>query len=366
MTTTVRLAGRTRRRVSSLALGASRACTLGAPDPAPTQPAPGHGGPTISADKRPRRRRRSPPTWPLTGVAGEPVEPRPALAVKIENTSQARPQTGLDQADVVWETVVEFQVSRFVAVFHSQVPEEVGPIRSVRPMDPIILAPDARPAGVLRRAARGSCRSSQGLGHPAAEPRRRAPRACTARATARPRTTSTARSRRSGESREQDAPGRRRGSSSLFARTADAAPRPSPTGTPASHARRSASPLPSNPCWDVGRGSPARGSATRARRRRPRAAASSCRRSTSSSIIARHPDPGFNAQGGAPVPTYELVGSGKGFVATGGKSIAVTLEEGRRRTSRCGCSLPTASRRCWRPATRGSSSSPRARVAAPL
>ncbi|MGY4645467.1 hypothetical protein ACVW07_003300 [Cellulomonas sp. URHB0016] len=81
-----------------------------------------------------------PPTWPLTGVLGDPVA-RPALAVKIENTAVARPQTGLEQTDVVWETIVEFDVSRFIAVFHSQVPAEVGPIRSVRPMDPVILAP---------------------------------------------------------------------------------------------------------------------------------------------------------------------------------------------------------------------------------
>ena len=66
---------------------------------------------------------------------------RPALAVKIENSGDARPQTGLDQADNVWEEVVEGGISRFVAVFHSQVPAEVGPIRSVRPMDPAIVAP---------------------------------------------------------------------------------------------------------------------------------------------------------------------------------------------------------------------------------
>ena len=66
---------------------------------------------------------------------------RPALAVKIENSSEARPQTGLDQADNVWEQVVEGGISRFVAVYHSKVPAEVGPIRSVRPMDPAIAAP---------------------------------------------------------------------------------------------------------------------------------------------------------------------------------------------------------------------------------
>ncbi len=79
--------------------------------------------------------------WPLTGVAADEVADRPALAVKIENAPQARPQTGLEQADVVWEEVVEGGITRFVAVFHSQVPQSVGPVRSVRPMDPAIVAP---------------------------------------------------------------------------------------------------------------------------------------------------------------------------------------------------------------------------------
>ncbi len=61
--------------------------------------------------------------------------------MKIENPREVRPQTGLDAADVVWEQVVEGGVTRFVAVFHSAIPAEVGPIRSVRPMDPAITAP---------------------------------------------------------------------------------------------------------------------------------------------------------------------------------------------------------------------------------
>ncbi|WP_235866212.1 DUF3048 domain-containing protein [Serinibacter arcticus] len=81
-----------------------------------------------------------PPTWPLTGVSGAP-EVRPAVAVKIENSSESRPQTGLDAADVVWEEMVEGGITRFNAVYHSQVPETVGPIRSVRPMDAGIAAP---------------------------------------------------------------------------------------------------------------------------------------------------------------------------------------------------------------------------------
>lgn len=66
---------------------------------------------------------------------------RPAVAVKIENSAQSRPQTGLEAADVVWEEMVEGGITRFNAVYHSAIPETVGPIRSVRPMDAAIAAP---------------------------------------------------------------------------------------------------------------------------------------------------------------------------------------------------------------------------------
>ena len=79
--------------------------------------------------------------WPLTGVESGAVAARPALAVKIENSIDARPQTGLNAADIVWEEVVEGGITRFVAVYHSTVPGQIGPIRSVRPMDTAIAAP---------------------------------------------------------------------------------------------------------------------------------------------------------------------------------------------------------------------------------
>ncbi|MBD8079491.1 DUF3048 domain-containing protein [Cellulosimicrobium arenosum] len=82
-----------------------------------------------------------PLVWPLTGVRADEVAQRPALAVKIENAPQARPQTGLEQADVVWEEVVEGGITRFLAVYHSQEPALVGPVRSVRPTDPQLVAP---------------------------------------------------------------------------------------------------------------------------------------------------------------------------------------------------------------------------------
>lgn len=85
-----------------------------------------------------------PETWPLTGLerpANARARARQAVAVKIENTSAARPQSGLEAADIVFEELVEGGVTRYNAIFHSQQPEEIGPVRSVRPMDPAIAAP---------------------------------------------------------------------------------------------------------------------------------------------------------------------------------------------------------------------------------
>jgi hypothetical protein len=79
--------------------------------------------------------------WPLTGVEAAEAVQRPALAVKIENSVSARPQSGLGAADMVWEQVVEGGITRFVAVYHSMLPPEIGPVRSVRPMDPGIAGP---------------------------------------------------------------------------------------------------------------------------------------------------------------------------------------------------------------------------------
>ncbi len=65
----------------------------------------------------------------------------PSLAVKIDNHEFARPQVGIDRADVVFEELVEGGLTRYVALFHADVPELVGPVRSIRPMDPDILTP---------------------------------------------------------------------------------------------------------------------------------------------------------------------------------------------------------------------------------
>lgn len=81
--------------------------------------------------------------WPLTGLPtdGADATAAPVLIVKIDNTPSSRPQAGLAMADLVFDVLVEGGVSRFLAVFQSAVPEEVGPVRSAREVDPKLIEP---------------------------------------------------------------------------------------------------------------------------------------------------------------------------------------------------------------------------------
>jgi len=85
----------------------------------------------------------APPLFPLTGApAPDPnAANRPALTIKIENISTARPQSGLDRADLVYEEIVEGGITRFVAIFQSHDADPVGSIRSLRPTDPELVRP---------------------------------------------------------------------------------------------------------------------------------------------------------------------------------------------------------------------------------
>jgi hypothetical protein len=84
-----------------------------------------------------------PARWPLTGIGSEEELPeRPALLVKVDNSSLARPfHEGLEAADIVYEQVVEGGVTRYVAVFHSNLPSRIAPVRSARPHDIDIVTP---------------------------------------------------------------------------------------------------------------------------------------------------------------------------------------------------------------------------------
>ena len=97
--------------------------------------------------------------WPLTGLPAEGQAPtHPAMVVKIDNTYSSNPQIGLGKADLVAEELVEGGVTRLAVFFYSQVPDRVGPVRSmratdigiVRPADAVLVASGGAPPTVRR------------------------------------------------------------------------------------------------------------------------------------------------------------------------------------------------------------------------
>lgn len=71
-------------------------------------------------------------TYPLTGIkTKENVNDR-IVSVMVNNHTRARPQTGLTKADIVFEILAEGYITRFLAMFQSEKPEVVGPVRSAR------------------------------------------------------------------------------------------------------------------------------------------------------------------------------------------------------------------------------------------
>jgi hypothetical protein len=80
-------------------------------------------------------------TGPFTGASESIPSGLPAVVVKVSNNSSAsrRALIGLDRADVVFEERIEASATRFAAVFHSELPANVGPVRSGRTTDIAIL-----------------------------------------------------------------------------------------------------------------------------------------------------------------------------------------------------------------------------------
>jgi Protein of unknown function (DUF3048) N-terminal domain/Protein of unknown function (DUF3048) C-terminal domain len=101
-----------------------------------TQPEPSSTtGPVVAANAQ-----------PLTGLPLDPAVPaRAALIVKIDNAPKARPQAGINQADVVVEEGVEGGVTRFATLFHSHDASSVGPVRSARSTDLLFARQVGRP-----------------------------------------------------------------------------------------------------------------------------------------------------------------------------------------------------------------------------
>ncbi len=71
--------------------------------------------------------------FPLTGLFSTGQKDARPIAVMVENSPAARPQSGLGDADVVYEILAEGDITRFAAFYHSRSPVKVGPVRSIRP-----------------------------------------------------------------------------------------------------------------------------------------------------------------------------------------------------------------------------------------
>jgi hypothetical protein len=82
-----------------------------------------------------------PPRCPLTGqlAPNGAIPDRPALAVKVENLPESRPQSGLNDTDIVYEEPVEAGITRFIAIFQCGDASRVEPVRSARLEDPDVV-----------------------------------------------------------------------------------------------------------------------------------------------------------------------------------------------------------------------------------
>jgi hypothetical protein len=69
---------------------------------------------------------------PLNGLPVATVSEQRPVAVMVNNFHAARPQSGLSSADVVYELLAEGDITRFLAIFQSNIPEKIGPVRSAR------------------------------------------------------------------------------------------------------------------------------------------------------------------------------------------------------------------------------------------
>ncbi|GAA2633109.1 DUF3048 domain-containing protein [Actinomadura fulvescens] len=128
--------GRTAAVLGTLVLGGSLAGCSGSDKPAKSA-SPGPPGATPSTS--------SPPAaHPFNG--GKTGLKNPVLAVKIENTRSAMPQSGVSAADIVYIEQVEGGETRLMAVYSSKLPRRVGPVRSARISDLHILPQFGKPA----------------------------------------------------------------------------------------------------------------------------------------------------------------------------------------------------------------------------
>ncbi|MDQ1147956.1 hypothetical protein QE429_004783 [Bacillus sp. SORGH_AS 510] len=86
----------------------------------------------VEDNKQEQEKQEYPYFYPLTGIGSTTETDGRAVAVMVNNHPKARPQSGLNKADVVYEVLAEGDITRFLAVFQSERPDNIGPVRSAR------------------------------------------------------------------------------------------------------------------------------------------------------------------------------------------------------------------------------------------
>jgi len=124
----------------SLAPPSSSSPTSSSASPTPTPTPPPSPTPTPEPP---------PPPAPIDALTGGPVNEGPVIAVKIDNTSAGLPQYGIADADITYLEQVEGGLTRLMPVFHTTLPTDVGPVRSVRTTDAELLPAFGVPALVF-------------------------------------------------------------------------------------------------------------------------------------------------------------------------------------------------------------------------
>ncbi len=147
----------TRRGVLALPLLSVAACSSATSSSTSAPPSAPTPSPSITPTPSPTPTPTPTPTpsakrvdW-LTGGA---VSKNAVYAVKIDNTWPARPQIGLDSADLVVAELVEGGLTRLIGIFHTHFPTVVGPVRSARNTDVQLLPVFGRPGLVYSGANR--------------------------------------------------------------------------------------------------------------------------------------------------------------------------------------------------------------------
>jgi hypothetical protein len=107
--------------------------TEGGSSPDGSQPAKTSTAPAAASNSPEPTAQAAPFRFPLTGLPTQTKVISRPYVVMVENSPQSRPQTGLDQADIVFEILAEGEITRFVSVYQSHEAKAIGPVRSIRP-----------------------------------------------------------------------------------------------------------------------------------------------------------------------------------------------------------------------------------------